>query len=89
MIDPSAKSKGEPDCWYIYFDPKIPKEEYDHFVDIIQANYPAGCYRVIWNPYRYILDDMGGGKSAAHQKRRAAKNNDAEWVKSSVFRVAK
>lgn len=80
----------EPDCWYVYFDLMVKESEWTPIANAIAKRYPPGCYMVshsFYNPPR--IESMGGGKTGAHQKRRAAlKVPDAEWVKRSIFIVA-
>jgi hypothetical protein len=81
----------EPDCWYLNFHHDIPESDYEQVCSETVKMAPAGCYLIDISEksHAYVLISMGGGKSAAHMKRRAADQNpEQDWAKHSRFIVA-
>jgi hypothetical protein len=90
MSGSRTKLKEEPECWMVNFIPEIPVERYDKIVEYVTACYPSGCYQVVKpNGGDYQIHILAEGKTNAHIKRRAAQNNDAEWVRYTRFVVIK
>ena len=82
---------SQPDCWYFNFAPDFPMPAAERVANEIANLREPGCYYVKKGDGLHCnVDVWGGGKTAAHEKRRAAKKNpEAEWVKRSVFIVRK
>lgn len=82
------------DCWYVNFDQMMLGCDMQFVANNIADSLIPGCYHV--RPSRMggelipIIEAWGGGKTAAHEKRKAAKKNpEAEWVKRSIFIIRK
>lgn len=81
---------AEPDCWYVNFDAEFTSQTVrECMANEISTMREPGCYIVHkGDGLSCFVDVMGGGKTGAHEKRRAAKKNpEADWVKRSVFIV--
>jgi hypothetical protein len=77
----------EPDCWAINFDKRIPEDQYDSLIEEAHRVCPPGIVIIEGDATHYQIKYLGGGKTGAHIKRRAAKNNPAEWVKYVRFKT--
>lgn len=84
---------AESNCWYVNFAglmTYLPPGSFRRcLAERVADKYPPGCFIVQEDsdhrPDLKVIV-MGGGKTGAHQKRRAAlKVPDAEWVKHSEF----
>jgi len=80
-------------CWYVHFEYDTTEEQMDSIAKQVSETLPPNCYLARINNTiqagRIVIVNMGGGKSAAHEKRIAAeKNQDRDWVKKSRFVVS-